>query len=302
MIRALLLSCLFAIPCIGQTRTGSASTSAPCSPAITGNNNRVTFENCSPVERGPRLGNGPEAYKDIQDDVLGQWGMEEADKIEELADQAELGRGAGFSYEFVAQRFTNEFRECCAQDVKDLRTEILRRLGPPAKDPNEIALWTGLFPDTKLPNAPDILPNLNVARFYSLYLRRLGLRLKRKTVPRSASKGLHFSEAEVAPDALSFNYNIVASIDTETMTSSGYIVVEFDGAPARMSCDIGSKAPWTPEMLENNELKQYLERLKRSSYILEIKTTKPFTPEKPIQVLASGFMPVHVSKVTLFDE
>lgn len=51
MIRALLLSCLFAVPCIGQTRPGSASTSGPCSPAISGNNNNVTLENCTPEKR-----------------------------------------------------------------------------------------------------------------------------------------------------------------------------------------------------------------------------------------------------------
>lgn len=49
MIRALLLLCLFAVPCFGQTRTGNASTTGPCSPAISGNNNSVTLENCSPI-------------------------------------------------------------------------------------------------------------------------------------------------------------------------------------------------------------------------------------------------------------
>jgi hypothetical protein len=53
MIRTLLLSCLFAIPCFGQTRTGNATASGPCSPAISGNNNSVTLPNCSPIHEPP---------------------------------------------------------------------------------------------------------------------------------------------------------------------------------------------------------------------------------------------------------
>ena len=43
MIRALLLSGMFALPCLGQM-TGAAKTSGPCSPAVSGINNRITIE------------------------------------------------------------------------------------------------------------------------------------------------------------------------------------------------------------------------------------------------------------------
>lgn len=54
LISALILPCFFAIPCVCQTTTASpAKTSGPCSPAITGNNNRLTIEclDPTPIER-----------------------------------------------------------------------------------------------------------------------------------------------------------------------------------------------------------------------------------------------------------
>ena len=74
--------------------------------------------------------------------------------------------------------------------MEELRTEITRRLGPPAKDPEEIGASTVLFPKTKFPSAQDNITSMTVE--YAPYLRRLGLQLKRKQIPRAAPKALHF--------------------------------------------------------------------------------------------------------------
>jgi hypothetical protein len=44
MIRIILLSCLFTIPCFSQTNTGDAKSSGTCSPAVSGSNNRFFIE------------------------------------------------------------------------------------------------------------------------------------------------------------------------------------------------------------------------------------------------------------------
>jgi hypothetical protein len=108
---------------------------------------------------GPRLGTGPDAYKDISDDQLSQWTTEEADKLYDMAWQhlnvAPIIRKA---YEHW---FSADFKSCCAQDVKDLRSELLRRLGPPAKNPAEESTWKMVFRDLDFPPGVPIPPNFS---------------------------------------------------------------------------------------------------------------------------------------------
>ncbi len=265
----------------------------------------------SPAVIGPRLGIGPEAYKEISDEQVGQWAIEEADKIEELANRAMNywgGVRAGVSFNAISWRFTNEFNDCCAQDVKELRTEVLRRLGPPAKDPEEIMAWTVLFPELKYPEIKGRMPeiiNLESVRDYAPYLRRLGWRLKRRQIPRVGPILLHFSEAKVPPQPPSnFQYNLMVTIKTETKVTAGYIVVEFDHHPGIILCDfVDSKLVLGSDirLIDNEEVRNYVGNYEPPNYALAIGKT-PFTPEKPIHVLASGPEQLGVVKVILFDE
>jgi hypothetical protein len=92
---------------------------------------------------GPRLALGPEAYKDISDAQVGQWAIEEARKILTLADLVLAGQQREpRDYRYLAWRFGDNFEQCCAKDVQGLRGEILRRLGPPGKDLDEISAKT----------------------------------------------------------------------------------------------------------------------------------------------------------------
>jgi hypothetical protein len=261
--------------------------------------------------KGPRLGIGPEAYKDIEDAQVGQWAIEESEKIEELAEEAMGREGSGLSLPpgplppAARQFFFNTaFSGCCTQDVKELRTEILRRLGPPAKDPEEISRWTMLFSSTEYPGAPgQVSPGM--VRRYAPYLRRLGIQLRRRQIPRALPKTLSYSEAPGIPQPPSnFPYNIVVTINTNILTSAGYIIVDFDRYPGIISCDfVGSKLIVGSDalMADNDEVRKRAGEYEPPNYTLAI-GKNPMTPDKPIHVFASGSKPVHVVKVTLFDE
>jgi hypothetical protein len=248
----------------------------------------------------PRLGTGPDAYKQIDDTQLGQWTMEEADKIAEMATAAMTSNpNVPISANARVWRFTNDFNDCCAQDVKDLRSEVLRRLGPPAKDTDEIQAWTALFPAMKYPAAPqDVNPGM--VTYYAPYLRRLGLRLKRRASPRSVPMALQFSEQQFPPEKPGYSH-IVVSIQTKKELSAGYIVVQFSGQPYSVGCDFqDSKLALGAEVPTDNPT--VAELLKApTNYVLQIGKT-PFTPSKPVHVEVRAANLIHVSTVTFYDE
>jgi hypothetical protein len=271
----------------------------------------------TPVPRleSPRLGTGPDAYKDISDDQVGQWAIEEADKIEQMAKQhidAFLS-GPQKAIFFKAQVgfFSSDFKACCAQDVKDLRGEILRRLGPPAKDVKEEQALKRVFREMDLPPGVPIPPQFSDVdpfgvKEYAPYLRRLGTKLKQRNVPKLGPLELHFSEARRDPEIPEFPYEIVATIETTRELASGYILVKFNGFHNRALCDLeGSRfISESDEINEigNDELSTLL--AKENQVLLRIlKIGKiPFLPSKPMHVTAYAKQTFHVSSVTFFDE
>jgi len=168
-----------------------------------------------PKPIGARLGTGPEAYKDISDEQVGEWAMQEADKINEMAKShmmrfnlskfkpnASKEEITSFN-NFQLAVFTRDFNECCAQDVKDLRTEILRRLGPPFKNQREESTWKEMFsqempPRGVPPPAWSVRINPILVSLYAPYLRRLGMKLKWRNAPKIGPMALHFSQEEKA--------------------------------------------------------------------------------------------------------
>lgn len=216
----------------------------------------------TPNPVGPRIGTGSDAYKDISDDQVGQWAIEEADKIEQMAKQYMTTDPRRIRAEQFF--FSAAFKDCCAQEVKDLRAEILRRLGPPAKDPEEETEWKLVFPELFLPPGVPVPPQLSsidpfpVAN-YAPYLRRLGLKLKRRGIPRIAPIPLHFSETKIAPERPELPYRIIVTIETKTELAAGYIVVQFNGAWGSLQNDLeGAELTFRPDDIENPELKAQL--------------------------------------------
>jgi hypothetical protein len=254
-----------------------------------------------PKETAPRLGEGPDAYKDLDAAQVGQWTMEEADKIERMGEEA-LNPIPGIPVSSNSRNwmFTNRFNDCCADDVKQLRTEVLRRLGPAAKDTDEISAWIELFPDFKypIPRPPIFMPSS--ATHYAPYLRRLGLRLKRQEVPRSSPKALQFSEQQLSPEKAGSS-RIVVTIKTRKELLAGYIAVQFSRVPYEVEDDFenSSSALKSADFIDNQAVVEILRV--STNFILRIGKT-PFVPSKAIHVEVRASAPIHVSAVTFFDE
>ncbi len=136
--------------------------------------------------KAPRLGTGPDAYKDIGDATVGGWAIEEADKIQDMAENAIpniLSRPTSSEFDLMAWDLSRNFQRCCSKDLGDLRSELLRRLGPPARSAEEERLWKPVSDTDDSTYLP--LPT-NLMR-YLPYFRCLGLKLKRREVPRTRS-------------------------------------------------------------------------------------------------------------------
>lgn len=263
-----------------------------------------------PVLRGPRLGTGPEAYKDLTDEQVGQWAIEEAEKIQEMAHRciqdsiAEMKQGrSGNAAVYFLMR---DFSECCAEDVKNLRAEVLARLGPPAKDPKEVSAWEMLISNSELPSARPLsgLYPMSIQE-YAPHLRRLGRALRRRAVPLAAPLALRFSESQVPPERPGLPYRIVATIETKVPLAAGYIVVEFDGHWGQVGCDlkdVKSVMGGDPDMIDNKQLTDYLAAHQpMTTYAIKLGETA-LSPERPLHVVAASNKPLHVTRVTLFDD
>jgi len=125
-----------------------------------------------------RLGDELDRFKDCSSEMVGNWAIGEADKIEDMAkksirDSIVPGMSGKDRSEFMAFQFrifSDKFSKCCARDVRDLRAEILHRLGPPGEDLEEEETYKSLYQAFEFdPQSVDI---------YASMLRRLGRRLK----------------------------------------------------------------------------------------------------------------------------
>jgi hypothetical protein len=127
-------------------------------------------EHPTPPNVGPRITSGPEPFKAIPDRQLGQMAIDEADKIEEYALVCS-GGDYGKMYKKDLQNFDYLFRSDYLPDVLLLHDELLKRLGPGAKELNaESTLkWVQV-----VVNDPDICRR--VGEIFP-YLRRLGIAL-----------------------------------------------------------------------------------------------------------------------------
>jgi hypothetical protein len=267
--------------------------------------------NTSPVS--PRIGTGPDAYKDIPDDQLGQMAIDEADKIDGMVNASiyvsqapPMTQKERMQYTiFQDHIFAEKLIKCCAQQVTDLRMEILRRLGAPGEDLEEDESYQEVFrkqstsQGVPLPSwDPDIQP-LPV-RTYASLLRRLGAKMKLKTVRDLGPIELHFSEQErLQPSGLRY---VTTSIETESARESGYILIEYTGTPGNLGCDLPDVSyPFLMvDDIVNPKLKAWLTKRPRNPFhILKIGET-PFLPGKPIRFFEYGSKDFLVTRVVFF--
>jgi hypothetical protein len=153
----------------------------------------------APPPKGTRLGAGPDAYKDISDAQVGQWAIEKAAMVKALADEcmkelmqvSQTPNPSAAVLTGIRYQFGFEFMSH-AQDVQDLRAELLRRLGPSGRDHEEESYFGALFPNTRIPKdvpepfrtslmKPDNFSgSCGIVQEYAPYLKALGQKLKQR--------------------------------------------------------------------------------------------------------------------------
>jgi hypothetical protein len=263
----------------------------------------------------PRVGPGPDAYKEVCDEDLGQMVIDEAKAIKDLANiymvrLQNIGINKNNdSPALVRFSFNNDYNECCAQEVKQLRAAAVTRIGPTAKLVPEQREWERLFPaEASMSDAISPETQTRIRRSlrreadpssideYASYLRALGFRLKRRAVPRKPSRSLRFVESRIASSALP--YRVQATVETKTSLVDGFLVVEFNESPGTM----GSDRELAAEIIDNKPLKDYLATLPYYTVVLQVRDT-PINHDAPVHITSSSKMnDVHITKVTWFDE
>lgn len=238
-------------------------------------------------------------YKCKSNTELGQWAIDESERIQGLAAEGRFTREG--TIEWRRSEFDKEFQHCCSSEIKGLRTELLKRLGPSGSSLEEEESWTMLFPGIKYPGASTEVTILGVGQ-YAPYLRRLGLRLKRLEIPRPPTMHLQFEELAITPAPLgsSAPNAIKVTLRTKKELTTGYIAVEFDQIPVSSSTDFQTTELITGD-IENRALITMLSQERGRVYALRI-AANPFVPEVPVHVFAESVKPIHVVGAFWFDE
>jgi hypothetical protein len=166
-----------------------------------------------------------------------------------------------------------------------------------------------VFPELRVP-AGVLIPQKPtdfdpwIVKNYAPYLRRQGLKLKRRAIPRIAPMALHFSEVQTAPTTPGLFPQTIVTIETKRELTAGYIVVEFHGKFGHLNFDFGDIQPVSAfdDDIDNPELKARLPKYPGiSPYVLKIGKT-PVLPSNPIHIIEERGENFHVSSVTFFDE
>jgi hypothetical protein len=250
---------------------------------------------------------GPNRFRDCSDDQVGEWAIEEAGKIDKMARESIIGVTTSQQYKARTFFFSSSLRQCCETDVKDLRAVILRRLGPPSKNVKEEDAWRIMWPELAFHQLAggDSFQTSRVqplaVQAYVPYLNWMGAKLKRRGKPRFKPTALSFSQTKVATDKPNAPY--IVTIKTKMELAFGYVVIQFTGTADRLNDDLDdSRRVSQIADIENPELKARIESSKQASYYILRIGVFPFSPSRPINIMARGAKKFHTSSVMFFDE
>jgi hypothetical protein len=113
-------------------------------------------------------------YSKVSDAHLAEEAIDEADKIDALAQVSLAQLRAGPDADAVRFFFSTHFDQCCRDHLSMLRNELMVRLGPSDHDPREMELFSELM-DKSLAKSDS---RLSTVVFYAPYLKALGDKLK----------------------------------------------------------------------------------------------------------------------------
>jgi hypothetical protein len=283
-----------------------------------GNNSPITFTTLPCIPGKPRIADGPDPYRGVCHEDLADWAIKEADKIQGMADKCKYDGSQGLaesgdSFTNVIWQFNSRFKDCCTDRVKQLRKEVVNRLGPSYADEREQSSWDMLFMDDKFPPGPNQAPrqiDCMQVQDYAPHLRKLGRQLKRRVTSRMPPKPLHFVETQLpATPTLckTCDFGVEVTISTDSPVAGGYVVAEFTPAPGAYVSDVGRIIILGHIPLENEPLEKYLEAAfprgtSNRGYLTADLPEDVFGPSKPVHLTVFSPYKFKVDKVTLFDE
>jgi hypothetical protein len=238
-------------------------------------------------------------YRNVDNAQLAETSIEEANKLDEMTKDTLKKLESSPVPDAARFFFASEFRDCCLNQVQYLRAELIRRLGPPAYDSDEMRAFNDLAQVGEDPNSA-----MAVVSFYLPYFRRLAIRLKRKVSPLQPPRALAHFETRTATPGQAGYYRTVVTISTDHDVSSGYVFVKFIGRPAAIGCDVADARPvgsW--QELDNSEAEGLLSEYSPTTAVYGLKVGKtPFLTTRPIHVVADALEELRVDEVVLVDE
>jgi hypothetical protein len=241
-------------------------------------------------------------YKDVSDAQLAQMAIDEANKMDEMTDEAMKRLETSPSPDSERFFFGSDFRSCCLDQVEYLRSELMKRLGPYANDTDEMREFNGSFGFSFTEMEKNPSASIRTVLVYSPLFRRLAIKMKRKATPLSGPRALTYSETQVASEKPTIPYKMVVTIETKTDLLSGYVFLQFMGRYASMRSDFADAKILIDgrDVIDDPELERLLNPT-MPVFALKIGRT-PFLSSRPIHVVVEAPEQIRVAKALFFDE
>jgi hypothetical protein len=253
----------------------------------------------------PRLTSGPEAYKNLTPQQVADWALAESDVLADLTSkyqQRAKTRDNGTTLMTVQHFFQEEFEKCCWPALRDIRSEVLARLGPAGIDADEHEMWDRSFPDQDKFYFFQQL-DMNEVERYAPLLRRIAIDLERTYVPRPAPRELRSTESIMPSGDKNFPYKTVAVVTTGVERKHGYVVTFFSEGPMMAECNVGRShiMAYGVEVAHNRDLSTIVDDLSTPKCVVWIGSIA-FSPKAPMRVVLVGKNPIHVARAQYIPE
>ena len=252
----------------------------------------------------PRLDSGPAAYKNLTPEQVADWALAESDRLTDLVNkyQQMAISNPGMTFTMVQHFFQEEFKGCCWPALRDIRMEVVARLGPAGIDADENETWDRAFPDQDKFYFFNHL-GMHEIEDYAPLLRRIAINLERTYVPRPAPENLLFSESTTDSGYKDFPSKTVALIKTNTERKHGYVVAFFSEGAAMTGCNVArSQSIYAGiQVTKNDDLSKIVGDYSIHKCVVWIGSI-PFSSKAPMQVILIGKNPMHVARAQYIPE
>jgi hypothetical protein len=272
-------------------------------PGMSGNVDREIGEVANSIRELAMLVPPSDLFRDVTDQQLVATALDEARVMDEKVAEAMRELPLSSTPNGVRYHFSMDFSTCCLNQVEYLRAEMLKRLGSPAFDTDEMHAFNGSLGLTEIGKEPTAA--IGAVANYAPYLRRLAIKLKHKSTPPHGPQVLTFSE-EFSPDGgRYFPYQTTVTVKVFDDIRSGYVVVAVQGKPGTFYSDLeGGRLVYDKSgVIDNKRLSEILANWNEAKpvYVLQLGSV-PITKDRPLHLFLEGSSQSNVLNVLYFEE